>query len=97
MRLQFISMMLCAVSPALLAQSPANPFARFIGEWTLKDDAWSQNWDGATENIKIPNHHTTCRAINTDAAEGPHPLGLQSGQERSAPPVQLRRAADRHG
>jgi hypothetical protein len=66
MRLRFISMMFCAVSPALLAQSPVNPFARFIGEWTLKDDAWSQNWGGATENIKIPNHHTTCRAINTD-------------------------------
>lgn len=69
------SWFLAALSTALLAQSsvnasavskPANPFARFLGEWTLKDDAWSQNWGGANENIKIPNHHTVCRAINTD-------------------------------
>ena len=66
---------LCALSTALLAQSsvdaaakaqPANPFSRFLGEWTLKDDAWSHNWGGGSENIKIPNHHTLCRAINTD-------------------------------
>jgi hypothetical protein len=44
----------------------ANIFARFIGDWTLKNDAWSQNWGRARETIKIANHHTTCRAINTD-------------------------------
>jgi hypothetical protein len=44
---------------------PVNPFARFAGEWTLKDDAWSQNWGGTSETIKISNHHTTCRPINT--------------------------------
>jgi hypothetical protein len=64
-----------ALSTALLAQSsadapavtqPANPFSRFLGEWTLKDDAWSQNWGGGSEKIRIPNHHTDCRTINTD-------------------------------
>jgi hypothetical protein len=67
--------LLCALSAALLAQSarnaaattqPANPFFRFLGEWTLKNDAWSQNWGGASEKIKIQNHHTVCRAINTN-------------------------------
>jgi hypothetical protein len=52
------------------AQTPESPsgnrFARFFGEWTLKDDAWSQNWGGASENIKIRDHHTLCRPINTD-------------------------------
>ena len=43
-----------------------NPFYRFIGEWTLKDDNWSQNWGGKDEQIKIPNHHTVCRQLNTD-------------------------------
>lgn len=43
-----------------------NPFNKFIGEWTLKDDNWTQNWGSGTENIKIPNHHTTCQQLNTD-------------------------------
>jgi hypothetical protein len=72
---RFVPWFLCALSTALLAQSsvgadaktqPANPFSRFLGEWTLKDDAWSHNWGGNSESIKIPNHHTLCRAINTD-------------------------------
>lgn len=49
-----------------LAQNPKNPFNKFIGEWTLKDDNWSQNWGGADEHIKIPHHHTICRQLNTD-------------------------------
>ena len=71
-----IFLFVCAVAAALLAQSPANaaadapptnPFARFFGEWTLKHDTWTQNWDGElTEHIKIANHHTICRPINTD-------------------------------
>jgi hypothetical protein len=70
-----ISPLLCALAFALLALPSAgaapnlptaNPFWRFLGEWTLKDDAWSQNWGGASENIRIPNHHTVCEAINTD-------------------------------
>lgn len=66
--------LLCTLTAALFAHSsaevavprPVNPFAKFLGEWTLKDDAWSQNWGGASENIKIPNHHTVCTAINTN-------------------------------
>ena len=45
---------------------PKNPFYKFIGEWTLKGDNWSQNWGQGDEHIKIPNHHTICREINTD-------------------------------
>jgi len=65
----------CALLTAPLAQSSinaadkaqqANRFSKFLGEWTLKDDTWSQNWGGGAENIRIPNHHTLCRAINTD-------------------------------
>lgn len=47
-------------------QKHKNPFYKFIGEWTLKDDNWSHNWGNVTENIKIPNHHTTCKQLNTD-------------------------------
>lgn len=39
-------------------QLTINPFAKFIGEWTLKDDKWTHNWGGNTETIKIKNHHT---------------------------------------
>lgn len=42
-----------------------NPFHKFIGEWTLKDDNWSHNWGNGIENIKIPNHHTICKELNT--------------------------------
>jgi hypothetical protein len=46
---------------------PENPFRKFIGEWTLKDDLWEQG-DGKqpNERIKIPGHHTLCQALNTD-------------------------------
>ena len=71
---RLIPRFLCVFSAALLAPTstfaddkpPANPFSRFFGEWTLKDDAWSHNWGGGRENIKIPNHHTLCKALNTD-------------------------------
>lgn len=46
-------------------QEPQNPFNKFIGEWTLKDDNWAQNWGQADEHIKIPHHHTVCRELNT--------------------------------
>ena len=49
-----------------LQQTPKNPFKKFIGEWTLKDDNWSQNWGQGMEHIKIPNHHTICKELNTD-------------------------------
>ena len=72
---KLISLLLCALATALLAQPsvtaadkmpPANPFSKFMGEWTLQNDAWSQNWGGGSEMITIPNHHTLCSAINTD-------------------------------
>lgn len=49
-----------------LTVKPENPFHKFFGEWTLKNDNWSQNWGGEDENIKIPNHHTLCKPLNTD-------------------------------
>ena len=57
-----------------------NPFSKFIGEWTLKDDDWSQNLGGETENIKIPTHHTVSTGINTKNSlisiiDGPEPNG----------------------
>ena len=57
-----------------------NPFRKFMGEWTLKEDNWTQNWGNGTETIKIPNHHTISQAINTDNSllsiiDGPEPNG----------------------
>ena len=57
-----------------------NPFGKFIGEWTLKNDDWTHNWGGETETIKIPKHHTVSRQINTDNSllsiiDGPEPNG----------------------
>ena len=52
-------------SPEAAAKN-VNPFARFFGEWTLKNDDWTQNWGSATERIKIPHHHTLIKPINTN-------------------------------
>ncbi|MEM6687447.1 MAG: nuclear transport factor 2 family protein [Bacteroidota bacterium] len=57
-----------------------NPFAKFIGEWTLKNDDWSQNWGGETQQIKIRKHHTVSTQINTSNSllsiiDGPEPNG----------------------
>ena len=57
-----------------------NPFAKYIGEWTLKGDDWSQNWGGQTEHFKIPKHHTISAGINTKNSllsiiDGPEPNG----------------------
>lgn len=57
-----------------------NPFAQFIGTWTLKDDIWMQNWGGENDTIKIPNHHTVSSQINTENSllsiiDGPEPNG----------------------
>ncbi|MEN1783885.1 MAG: hypothetical protein AAGF77_01990 [Bacteroidota bacterium] len=57
-----------------------NPFAPFIGEWTLKNDTWTQNWGGQNDTITIPGHHTICSALNTDNSllsiiDGPAPNG----------------------
>ena len=58
----------------------ANPFQKFIGEWTLKDNRWTQNWGGQTETISIPEHHTISTQINTanslfSIVDGPEPNG----------------------
>jgi len=55
-----------AMAQSAPAPAPANPFARFFGEWTLKDDRFQQVWDGKTvETLRIPNHHTRCAPVNT--------------------------------
>ncbi|MCI4671850.1 MAG: hypothetical protein MRZ79_27155 [Bacteroidia bacterium] len=57
-----------------------NPFAKFIGEWTLKEDTWIQNWGGKNDTIKIPKHHTVSSQVNTENSlfsiiDGPEPNG----------------------
>ncbi|GEM_PF-1638137 len=57
-----------------------NPFANFVGEWTLKNDKWTQNWGGETETIDIPGHHTINKQLNTSNSllsiiDGPEPNG----------------------
>ena len=44
-----------------------NPFRRFFGTWTLKDDEF--NYAASAENVEtlaIPNHITNCEEVNTD-------------------------------
>ncbi len=57
-----------------------NPFRRFIGEWTLKEDSWTQNWGYGDETIEIPKHHTISSQVNTENSilsivDGPEPNG----------------------
>ncbi|MFY0591068.1 DUF4440 domain-containing protein [Roseivirga sp.] len=57
-----------------------NPFIKYIGEWGLKNEDWTQNWGGETETIKIPGHHTVSSQINTvnsllSIVDGPEPNG----------------------
>lgn len=47
-------------------QDSKNPFRKFIGEWTLKNDSWWQNWGSGDEQIRILHHHTVCRQLNTE-------------------------------
>lgn len=61
-------------------ENSKNPFAQFIGEWTLKNDTWIQNWGGSTDTVKIPGHHTVSAQVNTDNSllsiiDGPEPNG----------------------
>ncbi|WKN46037.1 hypothetical protein [Tunicatimonas pelagia] len=45
---------------------PANPFKKFIGRWTLKDNLWEQgNTNQGLESIKIPDHYSICEELNT--------------------------------
>ncbi len=58
----------------------SNPFSKFIGEWTLKNDSWTMNWGYGDETILIPKHHTICSQINTENSllsiiDGPEPNG----------------------
>lgn len=46
-------------------QTSKNPFRKFLGEWTLKNNDWSHNWGNGDEHIKIENHHTINRELNT--------------------------------
>ncbi|MEN0050448.1 MAG: hypothetical protein AAF806_25510 [Bacteroidota bacterium] len=57
-----------------------NPLRKFVGEWTLKENKWSQNWGGNDEEIEILQHHTLSSAINTSHSllsiiDGPAPNG----------------------
>jgi hypothetical protein len=47
-------------------KQPDNPFKKFMGEWTLKNDNWEQG-DGkqVNEQIKLPDHYTLCKEVNT--------------------------------
>lgn len=59
----------CIFSPASANDVEANPFARFVGIWKLKDDLFQQVWDGETvETLTIPNHRTDCGPINTNGS-----------------------------
>ena len=46
-------------------QKKQNPFNKFVGEWTLKENKWSQNWGSGSEHILIPNHYTLSKELNT--------------------------------
>jgi hypothetical protein len=48
------------------SKRPGNPFKKFIGQWTLKDNNWEQGYNGKTDIVKIPNHFTVCKEVNTD-------------------------------
>jgi hypothetical protein len=58
--------MSCLAQNTVNIDSVSNPFYKFIGEWTLKDDKWSHNWGSGPEHIKIPNHYTMTKALNTN-------------------------------
>ncbi|MGB3151699.1 MAG: hypothetical protein WBB27_13650 [Maribacter sp.] len=47
---------------------PGNPFEKFIGEWTLKDDNWEQDNGNGIKKMKIPNHYTIVKEVNTDTS-----------------------------
>ena len=65
-----IAIFLLTAGPSLVAQDnpeTSAPFARFIGEWKLKDDRFQQVWDGETvETLSIPRHRTKCARVNTE-------------------------------
>ncbi|MEL6926694.1 MAG: hypothetical protein AAFO94_21820 [Bacteroidota bacterium] len=49
-----------------LDEKELNPFRKFLGEWTLKDDRWEQsNAQVEKEIIHLPNHYSICESLNT--------------------------------
>lgn len=59
----------CATAEDNDIDSSPYPFEAFLGEWTLKDDAFEQVWDGQTvDAITIPNHYTLCAPVNTEGS-----------------------------
>ncbi len=49
------------------AEKIENPFKKFIGKWTLKNDDWEHtDQDLIQRKIKRPNHFTVCKEINTN-------------------------------
>ncbi len=63
-----------------LSETSNNPFKKYIGEWTLKNDDWTQDWGYGIDSIKIPGHHTITQQLNTDNSllsiiDGPEPNG----------------------
>ncbi len=43
-----------------------NPFKKFIGKWTLKNDLWMQGATAsAIDTLYLPDHYSTCKEINT--------------------------------
>jgi hypothetical protein len=63
----FLALTLLFVLPGF-AETPANPFHRFFGEWTLKKDEWKQNWGNGDEIVTIRNHHTVSKPLNTNSS-----------------------------
>ncbi|MEM8765279.1 MAG: hypothetical protein AAGD88_15780 [Bacteroidota bacterium] len=56
-------------------QPMQNPFERYLGEWTLKDDLWfSAETESKIDTLYLPNHYTICTEHNT-------PSSLQWGVE----------------
>ena len=49
-----------------IAYASDNPFASFIGDWTLKEGKFQRSLDGKkVETFEIPHHLTRCEEINT--------------------------------
>ena len=65
------------------AEPAENPFHRFFGEWTLKNDDWKQNWGDGDEAVKIPNHYTVSNRSTRRTAccrwSTRHPRATSSG------------------
>ncbi len=46
-----------------------NPFKKFIGKWTLKNDLWMQGATKSTiDTLYLPDHFSSCKEINTNGS-----------------------------